>query len=161
MSLREELPPKNQPITFCNVNNGAHDEISMQVALFLRKGGIVKEIPFGVGKDTPTGFNKAAEGKKQAIIHEQFAKNPKPVQVAVKKEICEAENKAIRVQKGKPIMRPENRAKSGLMNIHTTPNGKHVVTIKSVHIGTFETLKEAIKKRDIERELMGLPKADY
>ena len=96
-----------------------------------------------------------------ASVEQQFAKNPKPVQVAVKKEICEAENKAIRVQKGKPIMRPENRAKSGLMNIHTTPNGKHVVTIKSVHIGTFETLKEAIKKRDIERELMGLPKADY
>jgi len=97
--------------------------------------------------------------KKQAEIQEEFKR--KPVSLTVKKEISEAENKAKRLGKPKPIMRPENRAKSGRMNIHQTPNGKHVVTIKSMHVGTYDDEPTAIKNRDDERRRLNLPEAAY
>lgn len=162
MTLREELPPKNQPLTFCAINQSAHDEISNQIAEFLKKGGKVDVIAPGACKDT-IEFNKTIESKKQADAREQFQNTPKPkpISLAVKKEISEAENKARKKAKKMNVPNPENRAKSGYMNIHTLPNGKHVLTIKSMHFGTFIDLREAIAKRDVEREFLGLPKAEY
>lgn len=161
MSLHEEMPPKDQHISFTSVRAMDNDLLAKQVADFVSAGGKIDIIPPGVGKDSMP-FNGGPDTKKQAEIQESFADNPKPkaVRDMVKKEIREAENKKLRT---KPNLRPENRARSGIMNIHTLPNGKHVVTIKSIHIGTFEPdcLQDAIRVRDVERANMGLPKAEY
>lgn len=158
MTLREEMPPKDN-ITFCNVNVGAHEEISHAVKMFLQEGGKITVVPPGIGKDT-VPFNKGADNQKQSEIQEGFA-NQKKISLTVKKEICEAENKARRLARCKPSLHPENRARSGNMNIHKVASGGHVVTIKSMHIGTYSDRLTAIIARDIEREKMGLPKAEY
>lgn len=161
MSLHEEIPPKEQSFSFSTVRVTDNKSIADQVKAFLDAGGKIDVVPSGVGKDSMP-FNGGPDTKKQAEIQESFADNPKPktVRDMVKKEIREAENKKLRT---KPNLRPENRARSGIMNIHTLPNGKHVVTIKSIHIGTFEPdcLQDAIRVRDVERANMGLPKAEY
>lgn len=159
MSLREELPPKDQPISFTTVRHDANKELADQVAAFVANGGKVEVIPIGVTKDSIL-FNRAPDNKKQAEIHEGFADKPKNNRVdMVKKEIRD-ENKNLR---SKPTMRPERRAKSGHMNIHTLPNGKHVVCIKSMHVGTFDPdrMQDAITARDVERAKLGLPMAEY
>ena len=158
MTLREEMPPKDN-ITFCNINTNAHEEISYAVKMFLQEGGKITVVPPGFGKDT-LPFNKVADNQKQAEIQECFA-NQKNISLTVKKEICEAENKARRLARCKPSLHPEYRARSGNMNIHEVASGGHVVTIKSMHIGTYSTREQAIIARDVEREKMGLPKAEY
>jgi len=164
MTLREELPPKDQPITFCSVDSSAHEILANEVDEFLRNGGKIEIVPPGICKDT-IEFNKTVENKKQAEIREDFQKTPKPKQnaisVTIKKHISEAENSAKRKARQKPTMRPENRAKSGLMNIHQKDNDKWVVTVKSMHVGTYKTKDQAIAARDVERERLRLPKAEY
>jgi len=145
-------------ICFCSVKSDENDFVSAQVADFVRTGGKIEIVPAGVGKDT-IAFNKGADNKKQAEIQEEFKR--KPVSLTVKKEISDAENKAKRTGKPKPVMRPENRAKSGRMNIHQTPNKKWVVTVKSMHVGTYDDEQTAIKNRDDERRRLKLPEAAY
>ena len=159
MTLREEMPPKEQPVSFTTVRVMENDWLAQQVANFVSAGGKIEIIPSGVGKDT-VPFNKGADNQKQAEIQEGFA-NQKKISLTVKKEICEAENKARKKAKKIALIPHEKRARSGNMNIHEVASGGHVVTIKSMHIGTYQDRLTAIVARDIEREKMGLPKAEY
>lgn len=164
MSLRDEMP--QAALTFCGVKVTENEEISYAVKTFLAQGGKITVVPPCVSRDS-IEFNKTIESKRQAEAREEFKRNPKPssktngISITMKKHICEAENKAKRAAKPKPvIMRPENRAKSGRMNIHKKGD-KHVVTIKSMHIGTYDDEPTAIKARDDERRRLRLPEAAY
>lgn len=150
-------------LTFCSVKYDENSELEDAVKAFLRKGGKIDIVPPGVGKDTNKPFNKGADNQKQAEIQEGFARDKK-LALNIKKEICDAERKAKQAKKGKvkmPTIRPENRGRSGRMNIHKLQNGKCIVTIQSRHIGTFNDETAAINARDEERERIGLPKAAY
>lgn len=161
MSLRDEMP-SNTGVIFCGVKAAENEDLAQQVADYVRRGGKIEEVPAGLSKDI-IEFNKTIESKKQAEMRDEFKKTPKPnaINLTMKKHISEAENKAKRLGKPKPIMRPENRAKSGRMNIHKKANGVLVVTIKSMHIGTYENESAAIKARDDERRRLKLPEAQY
>jgi len=161
MSLRDEMP-SSTGVTFCGVKAAENEEMSYAVKTFLAQGGKITIVPAGLSKDI-IEFNKTIESKKQAEMRDEFKKTPKPnaINLTMKKHISEAENKAKRIGKPKPIMRPESRAKSGRMNIHQTSTGRHVVTIKSMHIGTYDNESTAIKARDDERRRLKLPEAQY
>jgi len=161
MSLRDELP-NTTATSFCSVKAVENEELSYAVKTFLAQGGKITVVPSGLGKDV-IEFNKTIESKKQAEMREGFQKTPKPnaINATIKKHISEAENAAKRKTRSNPVMRPENRAKSGRMNIHQTPNGKWVVTVKSMHVGTYDDEPAAIKARDDERSRLKLPEAAY
>jgi len=161
MSLRDEMPI-NTGVTFCGIKAAENDFVAAQVADFVRTGGKIEVVATGISKDV-IEFNKTIESKKQAEKRDEFKKTPKPnaINITMKKHISEAEQKAKRLGKPKPVMRPENRAKSGRMNIHQTPNGKWVVTVKSMHVGTYDDESAAIKARDDERRRLKLPEAAY
>jgi hypothetical protein len=140
-----------------------NEEISYAVKTFLAQGGKIEVVPIGLGKDL-IEFNKTIESKKQAEMREEFKKKPKPsaINITIKKHINAAENKPAKSQTKKLHVLPqENRAKSGRMNIHQKPNGAWVVTVKSMHIGTYETESEAILARDNERMSLRLHEAAY
>lgn len=159
MTLRDEMP-SNTATSFCGVKVSENDDLARQVAEFVKRGGKIEVVADGAGKDN-AAFNKGADNQKQAEIQEGFARERKAAELARKKEISEAENKAKRKGKPKPVMRPENRAKSGRMNIHETARGTFVVTIKSMHVGTYNDEPAAIKARDDERSRLKLPEAAY
>jgi hypothetical protein len=161
MSLRDEMPV-NTGVTFCGVKTVENEEMSYAVKTFLAQGGKITVVPAGLSKDI-IEFNKTIESKKQAEKRDEFKKTPKPnaINSTIKKHISEAENAAKRKARSKPLMRPENRAKSGRMNIHQKTNGAWVVTIKSMHIGTYDDEPAAIKARDDERRRLKLPEAQY
>jgi len=161
MSLRDEMPAKELPSTFCNVRVDDNEKLAIAVNDFVAKGGKIEVVPIGLGKDV-IEFNKTIESKKQAEKRDEFKKTPKPnaINSTIKKHISEAENSAKRKARSKPLMRPENRAKSGRMNIHAKGD-KHIVTIKSMHIGTYDNESAAIKARDDERRRLKLPEAQY
>jgi len=162
MSLRDEMVPKELPATFCNVRVDDNEKLANAVSDYVKAGGKIEVVATGIGKDV-IEFNKTIESKKQAEKRDEFKKTPKPnaINITMKKHISEAEQKAKRLGKPKPVMRPENRAKSGRMNIHQTPNGKWVVTVKSMHVGTYDDEPAAIKARDDERRRLKLPEAAY
>jgi len=160
MSLRDEMPV-NTGVTFCGVKAAENDDLARQVAEFVKRGGKIQEVAPCVSKET-IDFNKTIESKKQAEMREEFKKTPKPnaINITMKKHISEAEQKAKRLGKPKPVMKPENRAKSGRMNIHQKGD-KWVVTVKSMHVGTYDDESAAIKARDDERRRLKLPEAAY
>lgn len=154
MSLSEEtLSTKiDMPFTSCQsaikTQQVLRDEINNDIAKFLRNGGKI---------DTGTASKPVND---TTNVEADMAKKRKRAHSTVASKMFV--NSPIAFHDGKN--RANGVASSGHQNIYSKmrKNGmRHTVIIGKTAYGTFEDVKDAIKKRDAQREILGMEKAHY
>lgn len=154
MSLSEEtLSTKiDMPFTSCQsaikTQQALRDELEQQTKEFLRKGGKIDTgAPAKPVNDSTNIESDMAKKRKRAhstVASKMFVNSP------------------IAFHDGKN--RANDVAASGHQNISSKmrKNGmRHTVIIGKTAYGTFEDVKDAIKKRDAQREILGMEPAYY
>ena len=155
MTLREELKPREEP-TMSRIDHKLHDDIERQMAEFVSRGGRVNIIPSGVGIDNlaklevRNEFDNTKPG--------EYAERRKKAQNGANAQAAKRELTPLTVFSQKKVC--TTRRQSGHQNIVNNYKSFSVV-IGQHKAGPYDTVEEAIAKRDELRILFNMHPASY
>lgn len=161
MSLSEETlslkPGMQMPFTSCgsaiNQQQIIRDQINADIEKFLQSGGRINDLTPAKNIIEPpvyeSDLQKTMKSKKRERAHKAVASR---VFVQSPISYMDGANRAMQ------------KASSGHQNIsskQTKKGMRHSVVIGSTQYGTYDDIKDALAKRDAQRDILGMEKALY